>query len=170
MNCETILIIQGYSRICVALSHDRMTVRTSSKLSKLTAYQLQNHGVSIIIMKCNYDYYIYSLFCILMMNNSLEPLRHWSQTQFMEGHSSAQFSSNPNQTHLIQLIKVFRITRNFQAAVIWSWLKLNSAELWPSRNWVWDLCSKGTWWWKKMGGGRKWCFRIEEKQDPGAVT
>ncbi len=69
-------------------------------------------------------------------------LKHWSQTQFLEGQSSAQFSSNPNQTHLIQLIKVFRITRNFQAAVSWSWLKLNSAELWPSRNWVWDHCSK----------------------------
>ncbi len=32
-------------------------------------------------------------------------LTHWSQTQFLEGHSSAQFCSNPNQTHLIQLIK-----------------------------------------------------------------
>ncbi len=64
-------------------------------------------------------------------------LTHRSQTQFLEGHSSAQFSSNPNQTHLIQLIKVFRI-RNFQAGVIWSWLELNCAELWPSRNWVWD--------------------------------
>jgi len=33
-------------------------------------------------------------------------------------------SSNPNQTHLIQIIKVFRITRNFQAGVCWSWLEL----------------------------------------------
>ncbi len=56
-------------------------------------------------------------------------LYHWSQTQFLEGHSSAQFSSNPNQTHLIQLIKVLRITRNVQAGVIWSWLELNCAEL-----------------------------------------
>ncbi len=69
-------------------------------------------------------------------------LRHWSQTQFLEGHSSAQFRSNPNQTHLIQLISVFRITRNFQTGVSWSWLELNSAELWPSRNWVWDQCPK----------------------------
>ncbi len=68
-------------------------------------------------------------------------LMHWSQTQFLEGHSSAQFSPNPNQTHLIQLIKVFRITRNFQTGVIWSWLELNCAELWPSRNWVWDQCA-----------------------------
>ncbi len=58
-----------------------------------------------------------------------DSLTHWSQTQFLEGHSSAQICSNPNQTHLIQLIKVFRITRNFQAGVSWSWLELNSAEL-----------------------------------------
>ncbi len=61
-------------------------------------------------------------------------LEHWSQTRFLEGHSSAQFSSNPNQTHLIQLIKVFKVTGNLQAGVIWSWLELNCAELWPSRN------------------------------------
>ncbi|KAL0151265.1 hypothetical protein M9458_053456 [Cirrhinus mrigala] len=42
-------------------------------------------------------------------------LKQWSQTQFLEDHSSAQFSSNPNQRHLIQLIKGFRIIRNFQA-------------------------------------------------------
>ncbi len=72
------------------------------------------------------------------------PLTHWSQTQFLEGHSSAQFSSNPNQTHLIQLIEVFRITRNFQAGVSWIWLELNCAELWPSRNWVWDHCSNAS--------------------------
>ncbi len=70
------------------------------------------------------------------------PLDHWSQTQFLEGHTSAQFSSNPNQTHLIQLITVFRITRNFQAGVSWSWLELNCAELWPSRNCVWDHCPR----------------------------
>ncbi len=38
----------------------------------------------------------------------LRQLDHWSQTQILEGHSSVQFSSNPNQTRLIQLIKVFR--------------------------------------------------------------
>ncbi len=72
------------------------------------------------------------------MNEWCIYIAHWSQTQFLEGHSSAEFSSNPNQTHLIQVIKVFRITRNFQVSVIWSWLELNCAELWPSRNWVWD--------------------------------
>uniref|UniRef100_A0A8C1VPY7 FERM domain containing 4Bb n=1 Tax=Cyprinus carpio TaxID=7962 RepID=A0A8C1VPY7_CYPCA len=61
-------------------------------------------------------------------------LDQFSQTQSLEGHSSEQFCSNPNQTHLIQLIKVFMITRNLQTGVSWSWLELNSAELWPSRN------------------------------------
>lgn len=32
--------------------------------------------------------------------------------------SSAEFSFNPNKTHLIQLIKFFRITRNFQGGVL----------------------------------------------------
>uniref|UniRef100_A0A8C1VPD3 FERM domain containing 4Bb n=1 Tax=Cyprinus carpio TaxID=7962 RepID=A0A8C1VPD3_CYPCA len=62
------------------------------------------------------------------------PFNQFSQTQSLEGHSSEQFCSNPNQTHLIQLIKVFMITRNLQTGVSWSWLELNSAELWPSRN------------------------------------
>uniref|UniRef100_A0A8C1GK79 FERM domain containing 4Bb n=1 Tax=Cyprinus carpio TaxID=7962 RepID=A0A8C1GK79_CYPCA len=61
-------------------------------------------------------------------------LDQFSQTQSLEGHSSEQFCSNPNQTHLIQLIKVFMITRDLQTGVSWSWLELNSAELWPSRN------------------------------------
>ncbi len=77
---------------------------------------------------------------ILCLRHSYKrTLGHWSQTQFLEGHSS-----NPNQTHLIQLIRVFRITRNVQSVVIWSWLELNCAELWPSRNWVWDQCLRGT--------------------------
>ncbi len=73
------------------------------------------------------------LFCASLFANLTKPL---VSTQFLESNRSAQFLSNPNQTHLIQLIKVFRITRNFQAGVIWSWLELNSAELQPSRNWV----------------------------------
>ncbi len=70
-----------------------------------------------------------------------QALNHLSQTQFLKGHSSAQFSSSPNQTQLIQIIKVFKITRDFQEGAIWSWLELNSAELRPSRNWVWDHCN-----------------------------
>ncbi len=41
------------------------------------------------------------------------------------------FSSNHNQAHLIQLIKIFRITRNFQAGVSWSWLELNLQSCGP---------------------------------------
>ncbi len=51
--------------------------------------------------------YIVNLICLYCRT-------HWSQTQFLKGHSSEQFCSNPNQTHLIQIIKVFRIARNFQ--------------------------------------------------------
>ncbi len=85
-------------------------------------------------------------------------LAQWSQTQFLEGHSSAQFSTNPNQTHQIQLIKVFRITRNFRADVSRSWLELNSAELWHSRNWVWDHCLSwsGNAFGSPMTNKRKW--------------
>ncbi len=36
------------------------------------------------------------------------------------GATVLQFSSSPNQTHLIQIIKDFKITRNFKADVIWS--------------------------------------------------
>ncbi len=56
----------------------------------------------------------------LYLNDSLN---QWSQTQFLEGHISAQFSSSPNQTHLIQIIKLFRINRNLKAGVSWAKLK-----------------------------------------------
>ncbi len=45
---------------------------------------------------------------VQFLNMDLKFISSWdhsldkcSQTQFLEGHSSAQFSSNPNQTHLI---------------------------------------------------------------------
>ncbi len=90
----------------------------------------------------NNDNYIKDI--LLQIKVLHDAIEHWSQTQFLEGHSSAQFCSNPNQTHLIQIIKVFSIPRNFQAGVIWSWLKLNSAELWLSGSWVWDHCHRRT--------------------------
>ncbi len=40
-------------------------------------------------------------------------------------------------------LSVMRSTpRSFQAGVSWSWLELNCAGLWPSRNWVWDHRAK----------------------------
>ncbi len=35
----------------------------------------------------------------------------------LEGRCPAEFSSNPDQTHLNQLISVFKITRELQAGV-----------------------------------------------------
>ncbi len=37
--------------------------------------------------------------------------------------------------------------------MIWSWLKLNCAELWPSRNWVWDH------WFKKKLSYLQWIWK-----------
>ncbi len=34
--------------------------------------------------------------------------------------------------------QALRIPRHLQVGVSWSWLELNWAVLWPSRNWVWD--------------------------------
>ncbi len=42
-------------------------------------------------------------------------LRQGFSTLVLEGHCPANFSSNPNQTHLNQLIKMFRITSKLQA-------------------------------------------------------
>ncbi len=38
-------------------------------------------------------------------------------TSVLEGHCLAEFSSNPNQTHLKKLISVFKITSKLQAGV-----------------------------------------------------
>ncbi len=46
----------------------------------------------------------------------------------LEGHISAEFSTNPKQTHLVQLFKVFRIAINFQAGML-----EQVVEGWPSR-------------------------------------
>ncbi len=48
-------------------------------------------------------------------------------------HFPVQFNSNPNQTYLNKLIKVFRINRKLQAAEFLSRYELNSAGMWTSR-------------------------------------
>ncbi len=53
------------------------------------------------------------------------PYKVGCQTQFLEGHCPAEFSSNLNLTYVKQLIKCFRITRNLKAGV----LELVGAEL-----------------------------------------
>ncbi len=76
-------------------------------------------GTSVVVLRVERALYIHSphLQFLPDQDSNSQPfdyksdsLTHWSQTQFLEGHSSAQICSNPNQTHLIQLIKVFRIT------------------------------------------------------------
>jgi len=58
-------------------------------------------------------------------------LQGWS-TPVLEGHCPAEFSFNPNYTHLNKLINVFRITKNS----FLSELELKFAGQWPSRTGV----------------------------------
>ncbi len=45
---------------------------------------------------------------------------------------SNSIPGGPQLQNLIQIIKVFGITRNFQEGAIWNWLELNFAELRPA--------------------------------------
>ncbi len=61
-------------------------------------------------------------------------LKQWSQTQFLNGHSSAELQITPAQKFLVilkTLISWFRC--------VWFRLELTVQ---PSGNWVWDQCSK----------------------------
>ncbi len=49
------------------------------------------------------------------------------------GHFPSEFSSNPNQTHLNQLIIVFKTTRRIQGRWVVSGLEQISAGKWPGR-------------------------------------
>ncbi len=72
-------------------------------------------------------------------------LWQWSQTQFLEGHSSAEFSSN--QLQITPAWRFLVILKSFISWIrcVWLGLELNSAEVWSSRNWVWDQWSMVTW-------------------------
>ncbi len=71
-------------------------------------------------------------------------LKQWSQTQFLEGHSSAEFSSNQLQiTPAWKFLLILKTLISWKMCV-WLELELNCAELWPSRNWVWDQYFKET--------------------------
>ncbi len=56
----------------------------------------------------------------------------------------AEFSSNPNQTHLKQLIKVLLGILETSRQVCWGKLELNSAGHWPSRIKFDDPCYRRT--------------------------
>ncbi len=53
----------------------------------------------------------------LSYNSEFVHLPSWYRPLVLKGHCPANFSSNPNQTHLNQLIKLFRITNKQQAGV-----------------------------------------------------
>ncbi len=72
------------------------------------------------------------------------PLRQWSQTQFLEGHSSVQSSSNQLQFTPAWKFLVILKTLISWIRCVWLGLELNCAELWTARNWVWDHCFKGS--------------------------
>ncbi len=60
----------------------------------------------------------------------------------LEGRCPVEFSSNPNQTHLKQLIELFLDILETSKQVCWGKLELNSAGHWPSRTQCGDPCSK----------------------------
>ncbi len=70
--------------------------------------------------------------------NPLHYVGQWSQTQFLEGHSSAEFSSNQLQFTPAWKFLVILKTLISWFRCVWLGLEQNCAELWPSRNWVWD--------------------------------
>ncbi len=62
--------------------------------------------------------------------NSLE---QGSPNTVLEGLCPAEFSSNPNQIHLKQLISVLKYILETSRQVCWGKLELNSAGHWPSK-------------------------------------
>ncbi len=56
------------------------------------------------------DFFIY----LIILLNAVDPLKQWYSNLAGEIHFPAEFSSNPNQTHLSVLINVFRIIRKSQ--------------------------------------------------------
>ncbi len=88
-----------------------------------------------VICKC--------IFTDIHMRNNYRPNRalvHWSrsQSQFLEGHISAQFSSNQLQiTPAWTLLLILKTLSSWIRCVLLG-LDLNCAAMWPSRNWDWD--------------------------------
>ncbi len=74
------------------------------------------------------------------LRGPIDPLQQWSQTQFPEGHSFAEISSNQLQHTLAWKFLVILKTLIIWIRCVWLGLELNCVELWPSRNGVWDQC------------------------------
>ncbi len=71
-------------------------------------------------------------------------LEQGSPDTVLEGRCPAEFSSNPNQTHLKQLINVLLGILETSRQVCWGKLELNSAGHRPSRIKFGDPCSRAS--------------------------
>ncbi len=67
-------------------------------------------------------------------------LKQGSPSSVLEGRCPAEFSSNPNQTHLKQLIKLLLGILQTSRQVCWGKLELNSAEPALQDQVWWPLC------------------------------
>lgn len=80
------------------------------------------HPASIFWWKQNVEpFFMFDLHCIVLFH---KPLERGCPALFLAIDCPAEFGSNSNQTHLKQLIKVFRIAWKLKAGVFdrsWSW-------------------------------------------------
>ncbi len=76
--------------------------------------------------------YFYNNSVFLKLENT-DYLDQGSPSSVLEGRCPAEFSSNPNQTHLKQLIKLLLGILQTSRQVCWGKLELNSAGHRPSR-------------------------------------
>ncbi len=81
---------------------------------------------------------------VVMLGARIDVVEQGWGTLILEGRVPAEFSSNPNQTHLKQLIKVFRMQLGCFFSQGFSGLELNSAGEWPSRINVPHPCCRGS--------------------------
>ncbi len=82
------------------------------------------------------------LYCIIY--HHYVPVGQWSQTQFLEGHSSAEFSSNQLKITLALKFLVILKTLISWIRCVCLGLEQNCAELWLSMIRVWDQCYRGS--------------------------
>jgi len=95
--------------------------------------KLMNRGVTCVLfgsLKCMKFIYLFNLW---RMPCKFHHLNQGSPSSVLKGRCPAEFISNPNQTHLKQLIKVLLGILETSRQVCWGKLELNSAGNRPSR-------------------------------------
>ncbi len=83
----------------------------------------------LTVKQCTVDI-VDKLICTKKFKAQLEHTEHRPSTLLLGTHFPAEFSSNPNQTHRNQLLKVFRITWKVTGQVCWSRLEINIVGQW----------------------------------------